>query len=39
MSILFNLVTQTRKGKIDMETAPGKDVKFTIIFPELTEEG
>ena len=39
MSILFNLVTHTLKGKIDMETAPGKGVKFTIIFPDLTEEG
>ncbi len=38
MSILFNLVTQTLKGRIDMESAPGKGVKFTITFPELKEE-
>jgi len=39
MSILFNLVTRTLKGKIDVETAPGNGVKLTMIFPELTEEG
>ena len=38
MSILFNLVTQTLKGRIDMETAPGQGVKFTIVFPELNEK-
>ena len=38
MSILFNLVTQTLKGKIDMETAPVQGIEFTIIFSELTEE-
>ena len=38
MSILFNLVTQTLKGKIDMESSPGNGVKFTVTFPELKEE-
>ncbi len=38
MSIVFNLVTQTLKGRIDVETAPGKGVCFTMTFPEHWED-
>ncbi|WDP92480.1 MAG: response regulator [Desulfobacter sp.] len=37
MSILFNLVTQTLKGTVELDTAPGKGVCFTMALPDLTE--
>jgi signal transduction histidine kinase len=33
MSIVFNLVTQTLKGNIVLETEPGQGVTFSITFP------
>ena len=35
MSIVFNLVTQTLKGRISLESEPGQGVVFSMIFPEL----
>jgi len=34
MSIVFNLVTQTLKGSIELESTMGKGVNFTMTFPE-----
>ena len=39
MSIVFNLVTQTLKGGIECESAPGRGVVFTMKFPEHRENG
>ncbi len=37
MSIVFNLITQTLKGSIDIESSPGKGVSFIMKFPEHRE--
>nr|WP_245168153.1 ATP-binding protein [Desulfobaculum xiamenense] len=42
MQIVYNLVTQTLKGDIRCESAPGKGTRFTITVPaclEMTNEG
>lgn len=38
MSILFNLVTQTLKGKVSLVSSPGNGVEFMMTFPELSAE-
>lgn len=38
MSILFNLVTQTLKGSIVLDTAPGKGVVLTMTFPASLQD-
>ena len=38
MSIVFNLVTQTLKGQIHVESEPGQGVCFTMTFSELSQE-
>ncbi|MCG8632538.1 MAG: response regulator [Desulfobacterales bacterium] len=38
MSIVFNLVTQTLKGKVVLDSEPGKGVAFTMTLPELSED-
>lgn len=38
MSIVFNLVTQTLKGQVDLTSEPGKGVVFTMTLPELAKE-
>jgi len=38
MSIVFNLVTQTLKGEIHLESDPGQGVCFTMTFSNLWEE-
>ncbi len=38
MSIVFNLVTQTLKGQVDLNSEPGKGVSFIMTLPELTKE-
>ncbi|WDP87075.1 MAG: response regulator [Desulfobacter sp.] len=37
MSIVFNLVTQTLKGTMNLDTKVGKGVKFTMVFSKLGE--
>jgi len=39
MSIVFNLVTQTLKGDIRVESEPGQGVCFTMTFSDLCEQG
>ncbi len=38
MSIVFNLVTQTLKGKVSLISSPGNGVEFMMTFPELSAE-
>lgn len=38
MSIVFNLVTQTLQGQVDLNSEPGKGVTFIMTLPELTKE-
>lgn len=35
MSILYNLVTQTLRGQVSMDSTPGQGVCFTMTLPEL----
>ncbi len=38
MSIVFNLVTQTLRGQMDLNSEPGKGVSFIMTLPEFTKE-
>ncbi|HET7845763.1 MAG TPA: ATP-binding protein, partial [Xanthomonadales bacterium] len=35
MHIVYNLVTQAMAGRIALTTAPGKGVRFDIVFPRV----
>jgi PAS domain S-box-containing protein len=38
MNIIYNIVTQTLGGNIDVESKPGQGVHFSVIFPQLGDE-